>query len=152
MEHSYVGNNFVSTFASQLINSPKRVVWAGDYADAEKGTEGKGYEGRGENLYDFATDENKIKPKEVKPMYDKYPYLVNHTKKEIVNINRMPKNDGWEIHPLPLLTCEGNGRGGGDYRGNIGAKFIGSWARDLISLEAKKPKGYKLIKPNFIED
>ena len=36
-------------------------------------------------------------------------------KKEFVNKDTMPNNDDWLVHPLPLLTCEGNGRGGGDY-------------------------------------
>ena len=45
--------------------------------------------------------------------------------------------DGWIIHPLPLLTCEGNGRGGGDFRGNN--PWIGKWARDVISIEKKLP-------------
>jgi hypothetical protein len=50
-----------------------------------------------------------------------------------------------------LLTAEGNGRGGGDFEG-IGEKFVGTWARDIISVEKELPKGYKQIRPNFIED
>ena len=33
MEHSYIGNSFVSAFESLIKNKPQRVVWAGDYAD-----------------------------------------------------------------------------------------------------------------------
>jgi hypothetical protein len=40
------------------------------------------------------------------------------------------------LHPLPLLTAEGNGRGGGDFRGDDPQNLVGSWARDLISVEA----------------
>lgn len=156
MEHSYVDNTFVGTFVHQLINKPKRVVWAGDYADNEPNTQGQGYNGEGKNLYDFCTDDNKVQPAEIsfdnmKAMYKDYPYLVNHTKKEVVNINRMPKNNDWKIHPLSLLTCEGNMRGGGDYYSKVGQKHVGRWARDLISLEHKKPYNYKLIRPNFTE-
>jgi hypothetical protein len=48
-----------------------------------------------------------------------------------------------------LLTCEGNGRGGGDFRGEN--KFVGTWARDIISVESKKPQGFTEIKPDFAE-
>jgi hypothetical protein len=74
----------------------------------------------------------------------KTKYLVNHDKKQFVNKTNVPKDrDGWRIHPLPLLTCEGNGRGGGDFRGD--SDLVGSWARDIISVESTKstiPKGY----------
>ena len=61
-----------------------------------------------------------------------------------VDKNKVPKdasNWGWKLHPLPLLTCEGNGRGGGDFHGSN--ELIGTWARDVISVAAKKPKGFK---------
>lgn len=35
MEHSYVGNDFVSAFETLIAHKPKYVVWAGDYADNE---------------------------------------------------------------------------------------------------------------------
>jgi TP901 family phage tail tape measure protein len=34
----------------------------------------------------------------------------------------------------------------------IGEKFVGTWARDIISVEKELPEGYKQIRPNFIED
>ena len=52
---------------------------------------------------------------------------MNHTKKVYV------KKNG-RFHPLSLLTAEGNGSGGGDYYGpNI--DMVGTWARDIISME-----------------
>jgi len=83
----------------------------------------------------------------------KTKYLVNHDKKEFVNKDKVPKDsDGWRIHPLPLLTCEGNNRGGGDFRGEH--HLIGSWARDCISIESKKsdiPKDFKEVIFNLVE-
>ena len=153
MEHSWLLNDMVGAFANQLIEKPQRVVWAGDYADIEKGTEGTGYKGKGKNLYALAIDETKVNPLSRPTKMNKYPFLVNHTKKEFVNMKKTPANKSdWRIHPLPLLTVEGNGRGGGDYRGNKGLKFLGTWSRDTISLEKTKPQDYKLIKPNFIEE
>jgi hypothetical protein len=53
-----------------------------------------------------------------------------------------PDKDGWQIHPLPLLTCEGNGRGGGDYGGND-QNLVGLWARNTISVSNDIPDGYE---------
>jgi hypothetical protein len=69
-----------------------------------------------------------------------YTYIVNHTKKVYV------KKTG-DLHPLPILTAEGNGRGGGDYHGpNI--DMVGTWARDVISMENEAPD-YTLIECGF---
>jgi hypothetical protein len=144
MEHSYQGKKFVSTFEKQLSRKgdyhKSRVVWAGDYADEEPGLkiieEGKEYDA---NLYSLCNDKNEIKPKVSKT--DTYQYILNHTKKEFVDKNKVPEIKDWEgtkIHPLPLLTCEGNGRGGGDFRGDEKG-IVGSWARDVISVEKTNP-------------
>lgn len=132
MEHSYLPNKFVNTFETLILNNPKRVAWAGDYADNCKG--------RKSNLYDRCLDKNNVLPKQqVKKPESRY--IVNHSKKTFVDKYKVPKKDGWQVHPLPLLTCEGNGRGGGDYREEN--KIIGTWARDVISVQSKKPKGFE---------
>ena len=144
MEHSYQGNNFVSTFEKQLSRKgdyhKSRVVWAGDYADEEPGLkiidEGKEYDA---NLNSLCNDKNEIKPKVSKT--NTYPYILNHTKKLFVDKNKVPEITRWKgakIHPLPLLTCEGNGRGGGDFSGDEKG-IVGSWARDVISVEKTNP-------------
>ena len=83
--------------------------------------------------------------KKVAPLTAKY--LINYDKKEFVNKTKVPKDsDGWQMHPLPILTCEGNGRGGGDFRGE--SKLIGSWSRDRIGVVTKKsdiPKDFKEV-------
>lgn len=83
-----------------------------------------------------------------------YRFIVNHTKEEYVNKNTVPSIKGWRVHPLPLLTCSGNGRGGGDYYPNndLDEMFVGNWAGDVISLEKNIPKGYMKIIPNFYEN
>lgn len=83
----------------------------------------------------------------------KYKYLINYDKKEFVDKSKVPGNDGWHIHPLPLLTCEGNGRGGGDFRGN-GRDLIGRWSRDKIGVVSRKsdiPKGFNEVLFNLIK-
>lgn len=132
MEHSWLKNPFVLTFEALLLNNPQSIVWAGDYAEAEKGLK--------KNSYSRCTDKTKVNPK----IQDKTVgrYIVNHTKKTFVDKTKGIDVDGWKIHPLPLLTCEGNGQGGGDFFGNEKGK-VGIWARDIISIETKKPKGFK---------
>ena len=139
MEHSYLTNAFVSTFENQLIGNPQSVVWAGDYADECKD--------RKTNIYGRCKESLKVNPEQVEVDPDVFKYVVNHTKKLYVDKTTIPEIQGWEgakIHPLPLLTCEGNGRGGGDFRGNEQG-IVGDWARDLISIETKLPKGFKEI-------
>lgn len=182
MEHSWMTNKFVGAFETLLImDGPVRVVWAGDYADVEPGTD--------ENLYSMVEEDesqyyrpdvpiygltrnyqwydasgNRLtKPKittsvdrknppnafpPIVPTMSSHPYLVNHDKGLVVDKRKVPKDSseyGWRIHPLPILTVEGNDRGGGDLRperctGDV--KLIGSWARDRISLSKTLPKGY----------
>jgi len=141
MEHSYVGNNFVEAVESLIrpegMFYRSRLVWAGDYADNEEGLD--------VNLYMLSS--NKIN--DAKMSYptesnmSTYRYIVNHTKKQYVI--KKP----YTIHPLPLLTSEGNGRGGGDYRGdNV---LVGTWARDIISVEQECPVGYSELVCEFSE-
>ena len=159
MEHSYIGNSFVGAVENLLMPNGNwhktRIVWAGDYADPEirpDGTvmtreeDGHVYE---QNLYGLFNEENNtlIKPTKTN-VPKKFKYICNHSKKEYVLVDR--SDDGRLIvHPLPLLTCEGNGNGGGDYYGD--ESFVGSWARDVISVEEKKPEGFKRIKPEFYD-
>jgi hypothetical protein len=128
MEHSYIDNAFVNTFEFSL--SPEgalyksRVVWAGDYADNEPGQE--------KNLHDLCNDDEKKLITPAEKNASKYRYLVNHTKKQYVD-----KTKTGNLHPLPLMTAEGNGRGGGDIYD--APSFVGSWARDVISVEEAVP-------------
>lgn len=155
MEHSWLRNNFVNTFEKLLAPrgkyAKKRIVWAGDYADGEKELAYQDEDGRQNqvNLYDLCEDDNKLNPDTVKK--SAYRYIFNHTTKQFVDKTKVPVSDYWTdengkkwpftIHPLPLLTCEGNGRGGGDFRGNERGQ-VGVWARHSISVGNRVPKGY----------
>jgi len=179
MEHSWMKNDFVG-FIESLLTKGKPfhkspIVWAGDYADEEPFERipkevvdllvADGYtleevEKNGANLYSIARhsapklipNTHKIEDFDALPII-KTKYLVNHDKKQFVDKTKVPKDkDGWRIHPLPLLTCEGNGRGGGDFRGD--SELVGSWARDIISVESKKadiPKGYTELIFDLVE-
>ena len=58
---------------------------------------------------------------------------------------------GRVIHPLPLLTANSNGRGGGDY--HYENKYIGTWYADVIGATDELPTDIELteIIPNFFE-
>lgn len=175
MEHSYIDNLLVNCVEEKLLDNPTRLVWAGDYADPENGKE------EGPNLYDLSSEQGKnmfadAPQKGFGEIWDAsdeqlskwFPawgkvvelgkqdapdtFVLNHDKKQYYV---RPKKKGGEltINPLPLLTAEGNGRGGGDYQGTH-MKLIGTWARDSIEYVTDKslvPEDYKVIKPSFVE-
>jgi hypothetical protein len=150
MEHSWMKNEFVNAVASLIavggVWHGDRLVWAGDYADPEISVK-TGRELK-RNLY-YIVSENKIIPAIPKKIYR---YFLNLDTKEFVDITKCPEEDpkdrGWRIHPLPLLTCEGNGRGGGDFHGEN--PMVGAWARARIEASYTKPKGTEIF-PNFTE-
>jgi hypothetical protein len=104
------------------------------------------------NLYHIAKEDEAGK-QAVPPSPDmsSYPYIVNHTKRLYVVKDIPPGVRSLRINPLPLLTAEGNGRGGGDFGGTDEDK-VGSWARDVISVEKVAPEGYTCAEYEFAEN
>lgn len=152
MEHSYVGNNFVKVVEGLI--SPggdwhgDRILWGGDYADPEPDTVDEN--GDGNNLYSLTRDHT-IRPDVCETTYR---YVINLDTKEYVDIERVPvfdtdDNGEWRIHPLPLLTCEGNGRGGGDYRGD--SDLVGKWARNRVVMDNVIPDGFTELIFDLVE-
>ncbi len=148
MEHSYIGNHFVSAVA-QLLSSKyfgHPFVWCGDYADsvtirsvehdlyldARKFEESKEYD----KIRGMVADE-----------WQDFKYLINLTKKVYVKLPKYAdkKQGEWWVHPLPLLTAFGNGRGGGDY--GLEDDRVGSWAFDRIGMsnDDKDIEGMKKV-------
>ena len=175
MEHSWIGNGLVRRMEYLLANQFKGYpfVWSGDYADTVVTKKGN------HNIYDESNDfiyknPNSERDFEKSALYKKllnaipnfwdgegefnpyenipyYRYLVNYSKKEYCV---MPKHNSSKliVNPLPILTCDGNGRGGGDYR--IEDERIGSWAFDRIGLtnDNNEIVGFKEIDGFFEED
>jgi len=146
IETCYLKNHFVGAVESMLLNQPHHVVWAGDYADKCKGLEN--------NIYERCTEETKVNPIDFPPTLVKEMFIVNHTTKQFIDKTKVPTfNGGWQFHPLPFMTCEGNGRGGGDFYGEDKDNIIGSWARHLISIEKNAPGDeYKEVAFNIVEN
>ncbi len=136
MEHSWIGNNFVGAVETLLAAGGRwykhEIVWAGDYEPDEVDA--------GANLFILGTKlEEHVRSSD-------FRFVVNHTAKRFVDKYRSIKlSSEWRIHPLPLLTCEGNGGGGGDFRGDDPRGLIGSWARHSISVADVAPEGFQEI-------
>jgi hypothetical protein len=159
MEHSFCGNPFVGFTCYMLANIyyGYPFVWCGDYADAVK-TEAHPdgielyYEAEkivdGKKYKDFVVQFSHLYPNDEIPQYS---YAVNLTKKEYVKIQKYNKRE-WRIHPLPLLCCNSNQRGGGDYYGTD-VEYVGRWAYDEIGVTNSKKKlvGLTEITPHFKE-
>lgn len=159
MEHSYVGNALVEEMVGLLGTKFKGYpfVWVGDYADKKK------VNGKNTDIYTAA---NRFIWKDIdgeceekssaymnlwntKHFYrNDFKYLVNYDRKEYCVI---PKSDpeNYVIHPLPLLTSSGNGRGGGDY--GLSDKRVGRWAYNSIGAtnDEKEIEGFKKISGFF---
>lgn len=174
MEHSYIGNGLVRRIEFLLANEFKGypLVWCGDYADEVTTRTGEHDVYTDANRfiykhYDSDCDDTTAKYYALKGIIPQlwdgkgafnpyqyipyYKYLVNYTKKEYCV---MPKNKKgkWQVNPLPLLTCNSNGRGSGDY--GIEDERVGSWAFDRIGLtnDIKEVKGFKVISGIFALD
>lgn len=135
-DQAFMDNLYTAIIKSMIFKHPMCVVWSGDYADPEQGTE--------KNLQEVARRQ-KISEDETKraiTIHQRMHYLVNHSKKVYFNYALIePDEYGFRLDPLPLLCAEGNGRGGGDYFGD-NKEQTGIWARDLISIEENIPEGY----------
>ncbi len=154
MEHSWIGNGFVGIVEDLVAEGGAwhgdRIVWAGDYADEEKN--------RKNNLYTIVSEKkgSKIHPE---PTENKYRYVAILDTKDFVDTKKVPLSDVWTddkgkewpftIHPLPILTCEGNGRGGGDLRKED--PLVGKWARNRVIVSKTKPKGFTEMEFNLFE-
>lgn len=165
MEHSWWYNGFVNSICKKIFdaNEQIRVAWIGDYAEdtiayADTDTiNGLTQKDIDELFADcWKTEGNAVQ-------YEDFTldgmYLINHTKKVFVDCSKYCQNnkttDNWCIHPLPLLTCIGNGLGGGDYSNpteDSTTELVSSWAWDWISIEKTIPDGYEEICPIFKEN
>lgn len=145
-EHSWWLNEFVSTITSMLWRDPMQVAWVGDYAEDEEIV-------KEHKLYELAWSDDAHGVEKCELFLDG-KFLVNHSKRIYLDCDAFRKRsldeDGWCLHPLPLLTAVGNGKGGGDYFG-INKEDIGKWCWDLISVEDTPPEGYETVEYTFID-
>ena len=128
-EHAYIDNPLVETFEFGLspdgYHHKSRVVWAADNHHGEMWNDGL-------TLFRQCTEYSLIRP--IRKSTQPYRFLVNHSKK--LYVDKVANPTGSRLHPLPFLTVE------------IGttllnrSPLIGSWNRDIISVEMIRPTGY----------
>ena len=168
MEHSWWLNPMVNAIAEKIYNTvnPVQIIWMGDYANGfidEKDTfNGLSYN-KINKLYDRCwSRDSKTKAIKTTEFTLDGKFLINHTKKLYINCSKyyedsvMKTKDygDWCIHPLPLLTCLGNGLGGGDYRSPTDDSsdfLVGTWAWDNLSIKDEPILEYDELEPVFKE-
>lgn len=167
-EHSWWLNEFVNAVCLDIYERKgnHRVAWVGDYAKSFL---------HNINRKSF----NRLNGKQIARLHEQAwrcegvavsptdftlsgKYLVNHTKKEYFDGSlyfekscmHTKDNGDWCMHPLPLLTCIGNGWGSGDYKSPTAdstKEYIGAWAWNELSIEDIPPAEYVEIYPVFKE-
>lgn len=155
-EHSWFKNRLLLTVENLLSLEDKwkgdRIVWAGDYMDEKIFLEGFLTVIGDRNLYTNAHEnfEEVTTQDYITESSEKFQYIINHSKNEFVDKKNVRDNANWKMHPLSLLTASGNGRGGGDYRGD--SFYVGQWAGDNISVSNEIPDSpMEEITPDFYE-
>lgn len=171
MEHSYFNNRVVGNIINYLYNNPSHVCWVGDYYN-ENDYEQTNCKDKevvkkiGERVWNRENSSN-VKCSEKSHLPSNGKALVNHTKREFIDLDRYFKAckwveewDGkkydWCIHPLPLLTCSASHSGGSYY--GVNTCFCGIWFNDIIEVVDKeqikelKNKGYENKLYYFMEE
>ena len=162
-EHSWVGNSFTETVLAQLYNNPGRLIWFGDYTKKDDFEDDAFFKTLLRHYKKYRTEVDWSKPFDDpnRYLFNNYThpeivkqrlgrFILNHSKKLFIDMdyyeNIAPKNEWTDapLHPLPLLTCSGNGRGGGDYYGP-NKEDCGCWAGDLIEVQDEVPEDYKEV-------
>ena len=151
-EHSWWGNRFCKALAASIVDNPTKVCWCGDYAEDEE-CQPLGFSM--EDVWGDNADDKEIDPAPADFSLDNYAYLVNHDKKQFVDLAKYHAactEDGWCVFPLSILTALGNGRGGGDYHRED--ELVGSWAFDTVEItsDSAKIEGFNEIEPVFIDN
>ena len=119
MEHAYYGNSNMLRVEKFLLWRSFRVLRVGDYSQCRHLVRCPEY--------------NVNKDSEELEIQEGYTYyLVNHNKKEFINLNK--NSELTDIHPLPLLTRAESQLAWGDYRSEKCFEYIWAWCGDKIIL------------------
>jgi hypothetical protein len=158
MEHSWLKNDMVGAVMAEILDNPSKVAWIGDYANDPTDSFGLSRKKFAE-VYDRAWGKDdshtttmhlwEYKPTETEAQLVEdlsHAFIVNKSKKCFISLDAYKKacteailemnpeaDTNWIVHPLPLYTACGNGRGSGDYpKSDISSYAVGSWAFDTI--------------------
>ena len=148
MEHSWMENDFVNGVLECIDGNPCVIAWVGDYANEAEDFVGA----YTPSVYGavWGNDSLPEGPFDSMPTVHREGFIVNRSKGLYIDLAEHIKRNSfsprwdegrvWCIHPLPLLTAIGNGRGGGDYWGsNPCSGMVGAWAMHCIEFTEERP-------------
>jgi hypothetical protein len=148
MEHSWMNEHYeakgmvVAVESFLAMDAALPVIWSGDYDDEKLWNL---CEPHMEVRFDDTTPPSYLSTPGVRVTAASHPFVVNVTRKEYVDKREVPRDDFGAIHPLPLLTVNSNGRGGGDYRGSW--EHVGRWSdKSRIAVTATEPADPEYVK------
>ena len=170
MEHSWLKNTFVNSVMAHLVENPQKVAWIGDYSNDDYsfftygGLSSDEFSEKYNRVFpqeepaaddkkytfikwedEFSDEQREVKEELVEKLSK--AYIVNYSKRRYISLEDYTEayfnvyvENTWIVHPLPLLTACGNGRGGGDYCPDDGESLsdVGSWAFDVIGVVYNK--------------
>ena len=156
-EHSWWLNPFVNSFAHRLFNEQKRVCWVGDYAQDDDFNFPINTAIHTPNYEEIWGDTVELHSSESVDFTLDGKFLINYDTMQFLDLSEYKMlslgKDCWILHPLPLLTAVGNGRGLGDFHeGYIGFEFVGIWAWHLLSICDHIPLDFDKINIIFKEE
>jgi len=158
IEHSWLENDFVNGVLESIWGNPCNVAWVGDYAYDDSDFCQRYTKDTYETVWGDGQDERE-RPFDEVPAIHKDGYILNLDKGVYIDLKRYASVAGFKpkwsdqtltIHPLPILTCIGNGRGGGDYWGT-NMDMVGTWAMDKIVFTEEWPCAFREIDYNTIK-
>jgi len=147
MEHSYIGNSYVSHILGLIEDNPSNVIWLCDYSEDE--------------VYNWETvsevDTNEMEVKRLASRNQRENgFIINHTTNEYISLKTYKRlfaehSNEWATSPLPFLTnSEEGAMGGGDLRTDEPTR--GLWKNHLISYTKSlgEFKGFKNVTKDVI--
>lgn len=165
-EHSWWLNPFVNAVSETLYNTARHVVWLGDYSQNFMADHPAGFNGlsparvQGWDKICWGEPDRSIAIQETDFTLER-KFLVNLTKTRYFDCDTYFRNSvmrstgsDWCLHPLPLLTCIGNGCGCGDYNhpsADSTFDLVGTWAYDELCITDDKPADCTELFPLFKE-
>lgn len=169
MWHSRWDNEFLVNFCARLYEKSREndhethILWLGDYEDLDCLSSLDGlsvcFAGTRNSWLKEALKDPNRKEDDIDNANPDFSltnkFLVNTTKQEFINCttyyNCNHDADNCCIHPLPLLTAVGNGKGGGDYSG-ANNELVGRWVGDALYIDDEEPaESFTEIFPIFRE-
>lgn len=158
MDHSWMGEPFVTAIILELENNPQHLVWVGEHSEGLEHDLVWGNPSCDAPV--LADDELKIFRERPDEEWLCDGFVLNHTRSHYISLREILKDetlkdgDGWILNPVPILCVNFNGVDK-DYVGDGVTKMAlaGFWSGDLIEyrkeLRTPEVEHYDKVNPRF---